>query len=66
MPYQNKGDNQKTSIHSKNAQTGDLGTGSKGQTPLDFFESLGICDGAPSNIGKGVWADMIRAYFTLL
>ena len=27
-------------------QTGDLGMGSKGQLPLDFFESMGICDGA--------------------
>ena len=25
-------------------QTGDL------QLPLDFFESVGICDGAPSNV----------------
>ena len=24
--------------------------GSKGQLPLDFFESVGICDGAPSNV----------------
>ena len=31
-------------------QTGDLGMGSKGQLPLDFFESAGICDGAPSNV----------------
>ena len=31
-------------------QTGDLGMGSKGQLPLDFFESVGICDGAPSNV----------------
>ena len=30
--------------------TGDLGMGSKGQLPLDFFESVGICDGAPSNV----------------
>ena len=22
----------------------------KGQLPLDFFESVGICDGAPSNV----------------
>ena len=29
-------------------QTGDLGMVSKGQLPLDFFESVGICDGAPS------------------
>ena len=28
----------------------DLGMGSKGQLPLDFFESVGICDGAPSNV----------------
>ena len=26
--------------------------GSKGQLPLDFFESVGICDGAPSNVFK--------------
>ena len=31
-------------------QTGDLGMGSKGQIPLDFFESVGIYDGAPSNV----------------
>ena len=31
-------------------QTGDLGMGSKGQLSLDFFESVGICDGAPSNV----------------
>ena len=31
-------------------QIGDLGMGSKGQLPLDFFESVGICDGAPSNV----------------
>ena len=30
-------------------QTGDLEVGSKGQILLDFFESVGICDGAPSN-----------------
>ena len=31
-------------------QTGDHGMGSKDQIPLDFFESVGICDGAPSNV----------------
>ena len=31
-------------------QTGNLVMGSKGQLPLDFFESVGICDGAPSNV----------------
>ena len=31
-------------------QTGDLGMGLKGQLPLDFFESVGICNGAPSNV----------------
>ena len=31
-------------------QTVDLGVGSKGQIPLDFFESVGICEGAPSNV----------------
>ena len=31
-------------------QIGDLGVGSKGQIPLDFFESVGICNGAPSNL----------------
>ena len=31
-------------------KTGDLGMGSKGQLPLDFFGSVGICDGAPSNV----------------
>ena len=31
-------------------QTVDLGMGSKGQLPLDFFESMGICDGASSNV----------------
>ena len=30
-------------------QIGDLGAGPKGRIPLDFFESVGICDGAPSN-----------------
>ena len=29
---------------------GDLGMGSKGQLPLDFFQRVGICDGAPSNV----------------
>ena len=32
------------------SQTGDLGMGSKGQIPLDFFESVGICDGTPLNV----------------
>ena len=27
-----------------------IGMGSKGQLPLDFFESVGICDGMPSNV----------------
>ena len=27
-----------------------LGMGSKGQIPLDFFESVGKCDGTPSNV----------------
>ena len=31
------------------ASTGDLGAGPKGQIPLEFFESMGICDGTPSN-----------------
>ena len=31
-------------------QTGDLGMGSKGKLPLDFFESVEICDGASSNV----------------
>ena len=31
-------------------QTGDLEMGSKGQLPLDFFESMGICDGMPWNM----------------
>ena len=31
-------------------KTGDLEMGSKGQIPLDFFESVGICDGTPSNL----------------
>ena len=31
-------------------KTDDLGMGSKGQLPLDFFERVGICDGAPSNV----------------
>ena len=31
-------------------RTGDVGMGSKGQLPLDFFESVGICDGQPSNV----------------
>ena len=31
-------------------QIGDLGMGSKCQLPLDFCESVGICDGAPSNV----------------
>ena len=31
-------------------KTGDLGMGSKGQLPLDFFENVAICDGAPSNV----------------
>ena len=31
-------------------QTGELGMGLKGQLPLDFFESVGICNGAPSNV----------------
>ena len=28
--------------------TGDLGVGSKGQISLNFFESVGICEDAPS------------------
>ena len=31
-------------------QTGDLGMGSKGQIPLDFFDSVGICDGDPLDV----------------
>ena len=31
-------------------QTGDLGMGSKGQLPLDFFESVGIWGDTPSNV----------------
>ena len=31
-------------------QTGNLVMGSKGQLPLDFFESVGICDGASMNV----------------
>ena len=31
-------------------QTVDLWVGSKGQLPLDFFESMGICNGAPLNV----------------
>ena len=31
-------------------QTGDLGMALKGQLPLDFFERVGISDGAPSNL----------------
>ena len=31
-------------------KTGDLGMGSKGQLPLNFFQSVGICDGKPSNV----------------
>ena len=31
-------------------QTGDLGLGLKGQQALDFFERVGISDGAPSNL----------------
>ena len=53
MAYQIKGDGQYTRIHRKILtynQTGDLGMGSKGQLPLDFFESVGICDGASSNV----------------
>ena len=31
-------------------QTGDLGIGSKDQLPLNFSESVGICDGVPLNV----------------
>ena len=31
-------------------ETGNLGMGSNGQIPLYFFESVEICDGAPSNV----------------
>ena len=31
-------------------QTGDLGLGQKDQISLHFFKSMGICDGAPSNV----------------
>ena len=31
-------------------QTGDLEMGSNGQLPLDFFESMGICDGMLWNV----------------
>ena len=27
-----------------------FGLGSRGQIPLDFFNRVGICDGAPSNV----------------
>ena len=53
VAYQIKGEEQETRIHWKILtydQVGDLGMGSKGQLPLDFFESVGICDGAPSNV----------------
>ena len=39
----------------KTYQTGDLGMGLKGQLPLDFFASVRICDGAPSNVFLGPW-----------
>ena len=41
---------QDTLIILPNNKTGDLGMGSKCQLPIDFFESMGICDGAPSNV----------------
>ena len=53
VAYQIKRDEQKPMIHCKNLpynQTGQLGMGSKGQLPLDCSESVGICDGAPSNV----------------
>ena len=31
-------------------QTGDLWMGSKGQLQLNFFESVGMCNGAPLNV----------------
>ena len=31
-------------------QIGDLEMGSMGQLPLDFFETMGICDGIPWNV----------------
>ena len=40
-------------VYTKNLsynQTGDLGMGSKGQLILDFFESVGIYDGAQLNV----------------
>ena len=48
-----KGMNSRSGYTEKNLtydQTGDLWMGSKGQLPLDFFESVGMCDGAPSNV----------------
>ena len=50
MAYQVKGGEQYTLNNLTYDKTGDLGMGSKGQIPLDFFESVGICDGAPSNV----------------
>ena len=53
VTYQIKGDDQYGRIYwiiLPCNQTGDLGMGSKDQLPLDFFESVGICDGAPSNV----------------
>ena len=35
--------------------------GSKGQLPLDFFESVGICDGAPLNVFKYSFAIGIKS-----
>ena len=53
MAYQIKGDERRPEYTEKNltyVQTGNLGMGSKGKLSLDFFESVGICDGMPSNL----------------
>ena len=39
-----------TEKHLPYNQSGDLGMESKGQLQIDYFDSVGIFDGAPSNV----------------
>ena len=41
-------------------QTGDLGSGSKGQISLNFFEGVGICDDSPLTAHFSLLVSLVR------
>ena len=57
VAYQIEGDGEYKRIQVKilpHGQSGDLGVGSNGQMSLNFFESEGIYDGAPSTAHSSI------------